>query len=317
MMQSSVFAVNDEPYCIWDFNLERQAQKFLEGIDPDYFEYVFNEHLAADDETRAVMAIKLSLHHATETMFSMIGAYVQAPDCPQAWLAKCSNSTLRKVVNRIANSDKSLIVKLLVRDVSWHEISQFVFRHYMPRTDRQKTTIEGFADFWARMAADFLNPDSVDEYNAMKHGFRARSGGFGLSIGKQENPNTPAPPDKMKSLGSSKYGATFYKIAPVNSNLGNHHIQAKKISTNWSLDRILQQHQLVYMSINNILTALKIANKVNSEDCRFLRPEGEVDFLSPWTHTTGVTSVNFNVEIDQQHINWLSKTELLDRLKSN
>lgn len=94
-MQHSVFVVNKEPYCIWDIDLQRRNRQFLKGLDPAYFEYVLNAHLATDDEQRSSIALRASLHHALETLFSLIGAYVQAPDCAYAWIAKCKNELLR------------------------------------------------------------------------------------------------------------------------------------------------------------------------------------------------------------------------------
>jgi len=45
-LQNTIIVVNDEPYCIWEVDLEKRNLEFIEGIDVDYFEYLLNLHLA-------------------------------------------------------------------------------------------------------------------------------------------------------------------------------------------------------------------------------------------------------------------------------
>ena len=72
--------VNREPYCLWDTDLIGRSREFLKGLDPEFFEYSLNVHLEARDQQRASVALRLALHHALETLFSLLGAYIQAPD---------------------------------------------------------------------------------------------------------------------------------------------------------------------------------------------------------------------------------------------
>lgn len=123
-MQSTIFAVNDEPFCLWEVDLAARNRAFLDGIDPDYFNYVLQAHANTDDEKRALVAIRLVLHHAIETMFSLLGAFVQAPDCSYAWIAKCSNGELREFAERVNPADASLITKLK------HSINKLVLSGY-------------------------------------------------------------------------------------------------------------------------------------------------------------------------------------------
>ena len=287
-MQSSIFAVNDEPFCLWEVDFAARNRAFLDGIDPDYFDYVLQTHINTEDEKRALVAIKLSLHHGTEAMFSLLGAFVQAPDCPYAWIAKCSNSELREFAERASREDASLITKLNIPSISWHAVATAVFTTYQPGTKRQAETIKHFARLWGALTEELTEQAHIDEYNAMKHGFRARPGGFALAVGVEPAYGVPPPESEMKTLGQSAFGATFLKIEPLGAAKGSPHIRSRQTSVNWSLERVILLHQLVYMSINNVVSALKVANGYAPSSCRFLRPENDSDFEQPWTHSTGV-----------------------------
>lgn len=315
-MQSSAFAVNDVPYCLWEIDLAARTRSFLDGIDPDYFDYVLQAHTNTEDEKRALVAIRLSLHHATETMFSLLGSFIQAPDCPYAWIAKCSNPELREFAERVSREDASLVTKLNIPSISWMSVASAVFATYQPGTTRQKDTIGCFARLWSALTGELVNQAHVDEYNALKHGFRARPGGFALAVGVEPAYGVPPPDSEMKTLGQSAFGATFLKIESLGSAKGTPHIRSRETSVNWSLERVVLLHQLVYMSINNAVAALKVVNNYAPNTCRFLRPENDIDFEEPWKHSPGVTSINFDYVIDERLLPSLTKAELLSKLRS-
>jgi len=315
-MQSSVFAVNDEPFCLWEVDLAARNRAFLDGIDPDYFDYVLQAHINTEDEKRALVAIRLSLHHSTEAMFSLLGAFVQAPGCPYAWIAKCSTGELREFAERVSREDASLITQLNIPSISWPAVASAVFATYQPGTERQTETIKRFAHLWGALTAELTSQANIDEYNAMKHGFRARPGGFGLAVGAEPAYGVPPPEAEMKTLGHSSFGATFLKIEPLGSARGSRHIRSRQTSVNWSLERVVLLHQLVYMSINNVVSALKVVNGYAPSSCRFLRPENDSDFEQPWVHSTGITSINFDHVLDEKLLPALSKADLLAKLRA-
>lgn len=316
-MQSSIFAVNDEPYCLWEVDLASRTRTFLDGIDTEYFDYILRTHINTADEKRAVLAIRLSLHHAIEVLFSLLGSFVQAPDCPYAWIAKCSNTDLREFIARVSKEDASLITRLNIPSVSWTTLASAIFSTYQPGTDRQKCTIKHFANLWDSLSGEFLNQVHIDEYNALKHGFRARPGGFALAFGIEPVYGVSPPDSEMKALGHSDFGATFLKIEPLGSAKGNRHIRSRQTSVNWSLERIVLLQQLVHMSINNVVSALKIVNNYAPSTCRFLRPESDSDFERPWTYSTGVANINFDYVLDESLLPALTKADLLSKLRDN
>lgn len=314
-MQSSAFAVVDEPFCLWEVDLSARTRAFLDGIDMDYFDYVLQTHMAAEDERRALLAIRLSLHHATETLFSLLGALVQAPYCPYAWIAKCSNAALRDFVERVTRRDASLITALASSEVSWHAVAAVVFATYKPGTDRQSCTVERFAEFWTTLAGELVDQDNVDEYNALKHGFRARHGGFSLTAGVEVAYGVAPPASDLQLLGQSKFGVSFSKIEPFGKSRGPH-LRSHQTSVNWSLEQVILLHQLVYMSIVNVVSALKVANGYRASECRFLRPEDEDAFLKPWSFTSGVVRFNVSENLDDQSLPVLTKSDLLAKLRA-
>jgi hypothetical protein len=154
-MQQAMFAVGDEPYLLWEEDVSKCARDFLEGVDPEFFSYLLKAHAATGDEQRAAVGIRLALHHATETMFSLLGALVQAPDCPYAWLARCSNTDLREVVRRITEGDRTLLCKFKLSGMGWEPIASLVFQWFEPGTERQRRAIQGSQSCGLALLASF------------------------------------------------------------------------------------------------------------------------------------------------------------------
>ncbi|RQW82350.1 MAG: hypothetical protein EHM79_18530 [Geobacter sp.] len=317
MIQNSIFVVNKEPYCIWEVDIVKRNDEFLDGIDTNYFEYLLKVHLESDDEKRAAIALRATLHHAMETMFSLLGAYIQAPDCAYAWIAKCSNKDLRQLVKKIGGYHNTLFTKLNVEQVSWESISKLVFQCYMPDSERNTQTTKLFSSFWQRLAHEFIDMNHVDEYNSIKHGFRVRSGGFSLAIGLEHEYGVPPPADEMKMIGSSEHGSSFIKIEPVGTSGNNRSIKSKRTSINWKVEKVALLIQLVSMSINNIVSALKIANGAKAGTCQFLRPEEDADFERPWSYCPGVTSFNMDFFIKESDVKSTTREELLKNLNEH
>lgn len=316
-MESSIFAVNDEPYCLWETNIQERNRAFLNGIDSEYFTYVLDTHLEAEDEKRALVAIRLSLHHATETMFSLLGAFVQGPDCAYAWIAKCNSTELREFVKRLNQEDQTLITKLPIKRMNWKSVADIIFATYQPETERQTHIKNSFSNFWERLAGEFSDAEQVDEYNALKHGFRMRSGGFTLAVGAEEKYGIAPPESKMNVIGQSAFGSTFFKIEKLRLDKSDRNIRSRQTSVNWSLERVILLHQLVNMSINNTVSALKIVSGVASaSSCKFICPESGADFDLPWAHSTGVTSMKMDYVIDESRVPHASKSELLAKLRA-
>ena len=310
-MQSSIFVVNEEPYCIWELNLPERNMEFLDGIDTEYFDYIFKVHTEAEDEKRASIALRNALHHAMETMFSLLGAYIQAPDCAHAWIVKCSNKDLGEVVKKVSSIQNDLFTKLNIDKVSWGNVADSVFRSYLPETGKNKKTAQLFATLWDKLAYEYADKNHIDEYNSIKHGFRIRSGGFSLAIGLQHEYGISPPPEEMKLVGKSEFGSTFFRIESIGGGKGNRSLRSKRTSLNWNIEKTMLLLQLVSMSVTNITSALKIANGAPAGTCKFLRPQEDSDFEKPWSYSPGVTSCNMDFVISEDHVRSVTRSELL------
>lgn len=313
-MQSSIFPVNDSPYCLWEIDLADRNRAFLDGLDPEYFSYLLDTYIETKDEKRSLVALKIGLHHSIETLFSLLGAFVQAPDCAYAWITKCSNADLRTFVDRVTRGDASLISKLRLPDITWKSVASAVFNTYQPGTERQVQTVKGFASLWRSLSHELLDQAAIDEYNALKHGFRIKSGGFALAVGAEHVYGVPPPDSEMQMIGKSEHGATFLKIENMAEGRLGPHIRSRQMSVNWSVERIILQFQLVGMSINNVVSGLKVINGYPAGTCKFLRPQEDADFDKPWNYSVGVTSANFDFVLDEDKLPLVTKIELLAKL---
>lgn len=314
-MDSSIFAVNDSPYCLWEADVADRNRAFLDGLDREYFLYLLDAYIETEDEKRSVVALKIGLHHSVETLFSLLGAFVQAPDCAYAWIAKCSNAELRTFVDRVTRGDATLTSKLRLPDITWESVASAIFNTYQPGTERQAKTVERFASFWRSLSHELLDQTAIDEYNALKHGFRIRSGGFALAVGAEHMYGVPPPDSEMQMIGKSDHGATFLKIENMAGGRLGPHIRSRQTSVNWSTERVILLLQLVGMSINNVIAGLKVLNSYPAGTCRFLRPQEDADFDKPWQCSVGVTSANFDFVLDEDKLPAVTKAELLTKLR--
>lgn len=121
----------------------------------------------------------------------------------------------------------------------------------------------------------------------------------------------------MKSLGGSEQGTKFIRLEPVGGIKNNRNLRSRKVSLNWKVERVALQLQLVCMSINNIISALKIANGIGAEKCKFVRPTEDSDFEKPWTFSPGITNLSMDFVIDESQIGLATRDELNDILKAH
>lgn len=315
IVDNTIIVVNNEPYCIWDVDISSRNKDFIQGIDVDYFQYLNETYQKSEDDKRASVALRAALHHGMETFFSLLGAFLQAPDAVYAWVARCNTSDLRTILQRINAKDKSLFIRYGFKKLTWRAISDIVFNCYLSGTEKQQRTSELFSTLWQRLSHEYLDINYINEYNSIKHGFRIKAGGFALAIGEEKERGVSPPPSEMKLIGKSDYGTSFFILRPVGDIKGNRSLTSQRVSLNWKLEKVALLLQLISMSINNITSALKIVNDINPEACKFTRPSEDEDFKLPWTHIPGVTSCKLDFVIDEANVPKTSKKELLERLK--
>ncbi len=309
---NALIVVNDEPYLLWDWDLKKRNEEFLSGVDPEYFTFLLEGFESAKDVKRASVALRTTLHHSLETLFSLLGALLQSPSCVYGWLSRCSTPSLREVTRRIAAEDKSLFRVWEISTPSWEALATLVFRNYESGTEKQERTVKSFSVLWSRLAQEFLNDDHVDEYNSIKHGLRVRPGGFTLRMAPEREKGQPPREEDMRTLGSSEYGCTFLRVTKLGAE--SRSLRSRSVSMNWNFERDLLLAQLVAMSIQNAVSALRVLNGVSAETVRFVRLKDDAEFDRPWTLARGVFRASFDFEIDIEAVPQVTRQDLLEKM---
>jgi hypothetical protein len=313
-VQPTLFAVGDEPYCLWEDDVAERTKDFIDGLDPDFFEYLLKVNTESEDEKRASVAIRLALHHGVETLFSLLGAFVQAPKCPYAWISQCRTEELRKVVRRIGEGDPALLTHWRDSFTGWESVARQVMSVYGQDDDKRREAVSGFARLWGALAGELTDEVTNLEYNAIKHGFRTRAGGFRLEMGREETPGVPAPASAMQLLGESDFGAMFYRVERFKEG-GGRHLQSRRTAVNWSIERDVLLLQMVHCSINNVITAFKVAHGAPAGSCKYLTAAHPDDYMRAWSHSPGVLSINIDFALEPNSLPVLSKDDLLAKMR--
>jgi hypothetical protein len=305
---------------VWEYDLPARNARFLEGLDVKYFEYLGSAHVAQFDgeqEARAAVGLRSAYHHSLETLFSLLGALTQAPECVPAWLPKCSNDALREVVSMLQRGD-DILTQRGRQPITFGSLAAAVHQYAWQNDQPLRATSERFGLLWQRLADDFLDPYHIAEYNSIKHGFRVAAGGFGLSIGLEHVSGVSPPDEEMKTIGYSPFGTTFFAVEPVP--VGNHpknrSFRVRRMSLNWRAEAMVQRLQLIQMSIGNVVGALRIMNGSAPGTILFHRPEDPSAFETAWNWSVGVTSINMDTLIEASDVAPTSTDELLRELEA-
>lgn len=285
------FAVADTAFCCWEYDLIERNVRFLTGLDTEYYwrlAEILAEHLDGDGGGTASIALRATYHQGVETLFSMLGAYAQAPACVPAWLGCCKSEDLRKIVEGLQRG-RPLLTQVGRRNVNLDDLAEDVLRNVWMDEVASESTRSRFARFWRRLAAELLDETARAEYNSIKHGLRVNPGGFYLAIGAEETPGVPAPPEAMRSMGGSPYGSSFFEIERLGEGKRSPHIRARSVSVNWSAQGLCGRLALISLSITNIVGALKCAMGADQASIEFVRPDRAEAFDEVWP-PVGVTS---------------------------
>ena len=317
-LQFCKFVVNEKPFCVWDWDLQDRTISFLDGVDPEYFTYLakaHEEHLETDEKQFAALAIRASYAQALETLFSFLGAALQAPYCVPAWLVKYQNQELYSLIEKIS-SYKPIYSSLGYRILTWEDINILLHANLVLEDKEKESAIkEEFAKVLGRFASDFLNKTMKSEYNSIKHGFRVKPGGFYFALGLEEQPGIPAPPEKMHVMGQSKFGSNF--VIPENISEDKeikHHFRLKKYSLNWDPEDMVYGLYIISIFLHNIIAYIKIKNGIEPEQVQFYWHSNEDLYDEPWKRqrTIGINAIGgFEYSISEEYIEKYTKEDIL------
>lgn len=311
-METVMFAVNERGFAFSDWELRKKNIEFLEGIDPGYYSYIAStslEKLKSENKHYAALSLRISYYQGLETLFALIAATVQAPNCPLGWMLTYRNEDLSEVVKKIS-FESDLHTRLELDYVSWERLAILIHSYVNVEENEKKSVSEKFGFAWRGLASDFLDTNHEAEYNSAKHGLRVRSGGFSLSLGKADVWGVSAPPEKMECLGGSEHGTSFFVKAKI-SERDKANFKPNRISLNWHPQNLLYGLELISASINNVVAYLKFLNGVEPAQCLFLRLDDDC-FDKPWEMDCGPISWNCYKTLEPCHVHLFSKEEIME-----
>lgn len=261
--------IDAEPMVFWDTDHVRTQTKLLHRIDSSYFRYLARTHaphLEGEDSQSAGVAIRLAYSHALESLFALVGASIQAPNCPAGWLLNYRYFQLKDLVRKISDAEsfapekirdrKPFDNKVGLRNEGWQEVAD-VLSSWEPFDDPELVEHRAAtAELWRRLARQMLDERFDLEYMSLKHGFRVGPGPWEFSLGAEDEWGVPPPPERMRRLAFSQHGSTFFravKLAPRNFAL-------EESRSNWNPEVLAKTMVLAANSIDNVLAFLKYVN---------------------------------------------------------
>jgi len=312
--QGTAFFVGSRPQVIWAWDLEDRNLTFLRGIDAGYFTHIANsqaELLGGESRHFAAAALRVAYGQALETLFAVAAAAPQAPHCAVGWMLSYRNQELVDVVRCTANGRPAVPRDPSVADPSLDALATSVMNATQWEQGKRDRLARGFARMWRRWASEFLDERATGEYNSFKHGMRASLGGFTLAIGLEEEPGVPAPQDAMRAVGGSTFGSTFYYGEQLGRRL---HQFPRRTMRNWSPTGMANGLTLLAMSIQNIVSYLRIVGGDQPGTCRFESPVDPDAFDEPWKESIGVTYASMDVVVREDQIQPLTRDEVISLL---
>lgn len=276
------FVVDETPHVVWDHALREKNLSFLQGIDTGYFRHVAEVHHpllssnVREARQRSATALRFAHAHALETFCALAAASVQAPHFALGWLLRYKNQDLESVIRKLQMGEP--MHSAWPDRFSWLRLSELV--HEVPATIPEKDlhhVKEAFARAWSLFAADFVDRANLDEYNSLKHGLRARSGGFKISMGPVDQ-SGQLNPETMTTPSGSVYGCSYF----LPERIGNRRDWAvSEQHQNWVPENLAGALVLLSMSINNLVWFLR-RQAGDSAAAQLHRPSSNAIFDDPW-----------------------------------
>jgi hypothetical protein len=154
-LEFSRFAINDRPFCVWDDAPRVKNLRFLQQLQPEFFTYVAVQHAARldteSDRHFAAAALRVTYGYALETLFALLCAAVQAPDCPLAYVTLYRDLDLVSVVRKIS-AHQPVLSKVDVSN-GWTTLST----HINAFPSGSRNVAQSFARVWSRFAGEYTD----------------------------------------------------------------------------------------------------------------------------------------------------------------
>lgn len=308
--------VGEAPFCVWDWHLRERNQQFLDSIDHQFFLSVCASQVGAllseeeNERRHAALALRLFYGHAQETLLSLLAATVQAPDCAFAWLSCYREPHLRLVIDALSN-ERPVHSRLTTESLSWESLSNCIFQMLSSTGQEKAARIKAaFALFWRQSAEVYLEEHNQVEFNSIKHGLRARSGGFSLALAPEASPGVPGPASQLHTVIAGEFGSSFMSVCKLSP---SPHITFKDMAVNWKPESLIAAIELSALSISNIATFLKLYAGAEPGGQRYQWPKNMELFDVASQQPPGRTRFSFGPSVTTDHIQPLTPREILLR----
>ncbi len=305
-----LFQVDNEPQCVWDVKLREKNLDAIRSIDPDYFLFItdlYYNHLQTANKDKAAMAIRTTYYHAAETLFSLIAATIQAPHCIYAWMLKYWPRHVRNIIEGVFNND---FQQYLHPDLPGNidTFQQFARLMHIDTSSPEKQLVaDRFAQFWKDISLEFLDDRYRNEYNSLKHGHRAMSGGFFVALDKStENGDTE------RTIHGSEFGSSFLTAIDMQGS----NFYTRKFSLNWNPQGCAFALKLIALSIHNIKSFLLFINNAASK-VEIKKPEKLEEFDIPSRLRPSPMFIDLDFKINVSESELLSKSEMVNILNQS
>lgn len=279
MSDNVVYAIDDELYCYWAASRRESAIQFLDSLDPGYFAFVADQGGAClgnpSLERRAAASMRIGFFQGAETLLLLLGAFVQAPGCPQAWMGECKPPQLREVIRKITNGGPLLQLNDLLTSVSWASVADAVLR--TSGQEEMASLAPRFGRFWEQLARTCLLRESVAEYDGLTHGIGAKPGGVSSIKAVPASRGVPVHDDVVRSQGS-RWATSFKTTRSVGRDaMDSRSRYSVDQHIDWDAEQMVEALHCISASIHNVVAAFRIVH--GAGDVTFMVPIfGESEF---------------------------------------
>ena len=289
---------------MWSDSPQERNREFLEGLDPGYFKYVaglFEREIQGESKQYAVLSLRLAYAQALETLFALLGAAIQAPHCPLGWIMAYTNREIHDLVRSV--SAGSGVMASGFHPTSWLDVSKHVLLFETEDPQRDASVRSEFGEAWARLAHDFSDVSGSEEYNSIKHGFRARLGGFDLTL-------APVGHDAPPLLQSkSEFGTKSFSLKWLDKQNGNFCVIDSW--RNWDPVSLVVRLELIAMSILNVRSFLLVRQRLGAPEVRFEWADNPDQIQLAWKTDFLIASLSGGLVLEPEDIDPVTKARIL------
>ena len=269
-----IYFVLNRPYCLWSSACASDNDDFIKSVNSKFYGRMskqLSRRNLANDRTRAETGgiARIFWHHAIETFLTLVGATLQGPRATHSYFHMCRNDDLREIGRLIQLGERLPVELIKFNKPGWPGIFEAIFS--LTPWHEDGMTAEFFTRFIKEAVGSFLSDLHRLEYNSLKHGMRVNVGASRLEIG----PSKGEPDQAKKFVIGSKDSSHLLAIKPVpnvSKRAAKIHHQIERVTLGWSLERTIQDLDILAMAIDNQRSILRHILGEATNKLRFVRP---------------------------------------------